>query len=389
MVRLRALMWWGARNNWVLPLGIFAFSRLVESLLFAHLLGLQSGHPGLADGLANNWDGKWYRRIAEHGYPGHIPMADGKVLENSWAFYPLFPGLVRLIMVTGLSFNAASIIVSTICAAGVCCLLFRLVLRRAGRFTATMAVVGLTFAPAAVLFEAAYTESLALLLVLAALAALGSRRYGWFAAFTLLLAFTRAIAFPLVLVCAIHGIARWRSSEPFPMRERIKVALLAGGAAASFGLWPLITGLVTGDLNAYLKTQDAWAGWSKYGGASWLVQAFQFHFVEVVIGTVAIVAIAGWIALRRASAVWGLELRAWTAAYPLYIIAAVRPSSSIFRFLLLTVTPWWPAPNLSERVRSTRARLGVVAATVIIGLVLQYFWIRACFVIWPGRIGAA
>lgn len=387
-MRLRALAIWGLKYPWAIPLGIFAFSRLVESLLFGHLLALQSGHLSVAQGLTN-WDGKWYQRIADHGYPSHLPTKDGVVLENSWAFYPLFPGLVRLVMVLGVGFNAAAIIVSTVCAGAACCLLFGLVQRHAGRFTASMAVVGLTFAPAALLFEAAYTESLALLLLLAALAVLGSRRYGWFAVFTLLLAFTRAIAFPLALVCVIHGVARWRSGEPFETRDRIKVGLLACLAVASFGLWPAITGLVTGEADAYLQTQAAWASWSKYGGNPWLVQALGFRFIEVVAGTVVIVGIAMWVSLRRASRVWGLELRAWTLAYPLYIVAAVRPSSSIFRFMLLAVTPWWPAPNLSERVQSGRARLAIVAVAMIIGLVLQYFWIRACMVIWPGKIGAA
>ena len=42
------------------------------------------------------WDGEWYERIALHGYPRTLPHgAVGTVDYNSWAFFPLFPMLVR------------------------------------------------------------------------------------------------------------------------------------------------------------------------------------------------------------------------------------------------------------------------------------------------------
>ena len=46
------------------------------------------------------WDGSWYRQAAEHGYPIPLPIdpASGHVAQNTWAFYPLFPLLSRLIM---------------------------------------------------------------------------------------------------------------------------------------------------------------------------------------------------------------------------------------------------------------------------------------------------
>jgi hypothetical protein len=36
--------------------------------------------------LIANWDGQWYRQIATHGYPSHVPVVNGAVQQNAWAF---------------------------------------------------------------------------------------------------------------------------------------------------------------------------------------------------------------------------------------------------------------------------------------------------------------
>lgn len=395
------------RRWWLLPLAIFAASRVIESLLIHHLLGMQGDqilrpgggapahlghHVTFLQGLAN-WDGAWYRQIAEHGYPHRLPRIDGAVQQNAWAFYPLFPLLVRATMLVGPSFELAALLVNLVCAALACCVLFRLVSTHASRFTAAMAVLGLMFAPMAPIFEAAYTESLALLLLLLALVVLGQRRYGLFLMLTLLLAFARPMALPLALVCGVHGLARWRrrAEDPFERRDQIVVGGVALASAASFGLWPLVAGLRTGEANAYFLTQQAWAKRSdprQTSWPSWLQQALHFHpwwSLAVVAGVAAIVA---GVLVQRGRRVWGFELQTWTWAYPLYILATARPTTSMFRYLLLTVTPWWPVPEVSERARSTRARLALVLLVVAIGTVSQYFWLRYYFVIWSGRQGA-
>ncbi len=61
---------------------------------------------------------QWYRTIVEHGYPQHLPTLHGVVQENSWAFYPLYPSLVRLVMWTGLPYATAASFVSLVCGAG-------------------------------------------------------------------------------------------------------------------------------------------------------------------------------------------------------------------------------------------------------------------------------
>ena len=89
------------------PLVVFAATRAVDALLIVaaspHQVALigrdpsyHLNYPSPADPgyslIAANWDGQWYRRIAEVGYPLHLPMGpDGHVAMNTWAFYPLYP----------------------------------------------------------------------------------------------------------------------------------------------------------------------------------------------------------------------------------------------------------------------------------------------------------
>ena len=84
--------------------------------------------PGLLR-LSSAWDGRWFRMIAEHGYPVHPPVgADGHLAQNAWAFLPVYPALTRLLSaVTGLPWAAAAVGLSVV--AGGCAAILLFVLR--------------------------------------------------------------------------------------------------------------------------------------------------------------------------------------------------------------------------------------------------------------------
>ena len=168
----------GRRWSVRIPLGIFLLTRLVDGLMIAWFAREQvaSGSirgwfvvhptpasPGYLTALTN-FDGQWYQQIAEHGYPTVLRRWSRGA--EPWAFYPLYPSLVRGLMeLTGLPFAAAATLVSMTCGAVAVCLLYRLLLRTGGRFTATATVLALCVYPAAPILQAAYTESLALLVI--------------------------------------------------------------------------------------------------------------------------------------------------------------------------------------------------------------------------------
>ena len=112
--------------------------------------------------------------------------ADGLVQQNAWAFFPLYPLLVRGVMtVTGGSWAVVAPTVSLLAGAGAMLLVHRSVVRGAPRAVAARpglplaTVLLVSVFPTSVVLQVGYTEALALLLVAAALLAVVSRRYGW------------------------------------------------------------------------------------------------------------------------------------------------------------------------------------------------------------------
>ena len=216
IVRARTPQW----VSWWLPLAIFAVSRIIDAVLviaYSHSQGViihgekieyvennMPADPGYL-GMLTNWDGQWYQSIAHHGYPGYLQVDQfGHVEMNSWAFFPLFPALTRLVMflVYG-NFALAATIVSTTCAGLAMVLLFKMVRESGGLFLATISVVSLSVSPAAVVFQAAYSEGPALLMIMICLWLLRRQRYGWLLVAGVGLSLARPVVGALAIVIAI------------------------------------------------------------------------------------------------------------------------------------------------------------------------------------------
>lgn len=198
--------------------------------------------PSYAEYTGLMWDASWYREIAEHGYPQGLPRgADGAVVQNAWAFFPLFPALARAAMtVTGLSWQVVAPCLALLLSVAAALVVHQAVVAaldahggtRAGRHDrwlplAVVAVVGLS--AAAPVLQAAYTESLALLTLAGALIMLVRRRYVAAVPLVLALGLTRAVALALVVPVVTHAVLRLRaarSADPFPAPERMRLAAL-------------------------------------------------------------------------------------------------------------------------------------------------------------------
>lgn len=378
-----------------IPLALYALSRVIDTFVLLRLQHRQTTDPTFLTGgvvpiqvqprtyahIITNWDGQWYRLIAEHGYPHTLPTYNGQVWQNQWAFYPGFPMLCRVLMHLGLSYEASAALISTVAGAVGCCLLYALVRTAGTRFTAAMAVVGICFFPAAVVLQAAYTESLAFALIVGALLALTRRRYGVFVVCTVALSLTRPVALPLAAVIGVHTLIRWlrRDKDPFPVRERLGAGAATAVAIASAGVWPLIAAAVTGHLNAYYQTELAWADNRQW--RTWLGDAVGFGGQGVMTFTAVAVFVVIVIAAQRSAKAWPTELRVWSVAYVLYVLASTRVTPSITRYLMLAIVPWWPLPAVSERRMPPIAQIAIVAAAVVIGTELQIGWTGANFIV--------
>ncbi|MCL2422845.1 MAG: hypothetical protein FWD11_02960 [Micrococcales bacterium] len=327
---------------WVQTLVVYAASRGWLFVVFSHYAAGQPdtswgpGAPSYFDFVSTQFDGDWYRQIAECdprcgfgglGYPDDLPTnVAGQVQQNAWAFFPAFPWLVRQVMLaTGGSWAVTAPLVATVLGAAAMVVIYRLVVDGAPRAVeawpglplATVAVV-CTFPTAAVL-QTAYTESLALLLIALSIWAVVRRWYPLAAVAVVILGFTRAVALPMAVVVVVHAVGRWwvarrarlatsakkpdtakvpdtaevpdtkvpdddsevpdgpvtaTSGHLVPVRDWVQMAGLFVVTVLAGFAWPWLTGWATGVPDGYLLTQRAWRVTSTDPLAGWQVSQF-------------------------------------------------------------------------------------------------------------------
>lgn len=376
-LRGRALPW--------LPtvLGMFLLSRVLTTVfMFSLYLGETVGHWPSGSPLSQHdffrfsatWDASHYRRIATDGYPTTLPTdAAGDVQQNSWAFLPLYPLLVRVVMtLTGLNFDIAGVLVATVFGAGAALVLYRLVASRVGAVSGFWATAFFCFGPLSFVLQIAYAESLFFLLTFAALWAMVAHRYWTFIPLAVAAAFTKPGELALPLALGIVFLIRWvrarQKADVFPVRERVAI-IVAGAVTAAAGLaWPAIASAVTGTPGAYVETELAW--WTGYVGrvafvpmTPWFLFTWTYAGIAAVLLVVAVVIGYIWLLTRPGVRALGTEVVAYAASYGLYLFAVFLPQQSLFR-LLLPLAPLAGAPGLS---RNPRAR----AIVLVIGMALQ------------------
>ena len=241
-IRDRVLSW----PTWAVLLGFYLLTRVVVALVIQgaavccqNPAGVGTVDPGYLD-MVGIWDGTWYHRIADTGYPSTLPYdpVSNKVTFSAWAFYPVFPMVLRLLGAVGLPFLLAATVVNVAAGAASVLLVWRLLSARAGdcvlhRRMALLATMLWCLYPATAVLQIAYSEALGMALLAAFLCLLLQRRYLWCAAVVLLLGLTRAVAPPLAVVVLAHLILRWRSEAAAGSRrplagQRVSAVVMVG-----------------------------------------------------------------------------------------------------------------------------------------------------------------
>ena len=377
---------------WVQTLAVYALARAWSALVLVAVARHQVANlwtpaaPSYVQYTGLMWDAGWYREIAEQGYPPTLPTGpDGAVQQNAWAFFPLFPMLARgVIVATGAPWAVVAPTLALALGAAAMLLVHTAVRHGAPRAVAARpglplaAVAVLASSPAAPVLQAAYTESLALLLVAATLVGLLRRRYGLAAVCVGALGFTRAVALPMAVVVVVHGAVRLRAARRDGDRvhpgEVAGLAALLVVAAASGVAWPLLCALVTGVPDAYLLTQAAWRGrpdvvpvlpWLDVARWLWGDGLGPALLVVLLVVTVAL-------ALSPPARRLGPELWAWCAGYAAYLVGVVEPGTSLVRFGLLAFPV---AAVVAGAVRRpAAARRGWLLLVLVVCAGLQVAW---------------
>ncbi|MCI2265702.1 hypothetical protein [Sediminivirga luteola] len=370
------------RPVWQQALLVYALTGLVTLGFFSVALRTQGRNPWTGDErptlieFLNFWDAGWYERIATDGYPAVLPTgADGQVLQNAWAFYPLYPlAAGDLSALTGMGFGAAAIVVSVLAAAAasiVVLVLFRGCLPPASALTGLALVL---LYPASAVLMTGYAESLGLLCLAFALYLVRERLYMWAIPVVGLMCLSRPIGVAFSFFMLAHLIRRFRlrDEEPYPAREVVSSWALGVLSCAFALLHPFLAYVETGSPTAYTDTEAAWHSGQTLIVTQWFAQAENLMGPAGWVVLVALLAGLGWV-LAVPGRRLGADLQYWCGAYALYLLLFFTPQTSTFRLLI----PLFPLLALLALPRGALARAGLLTGFAA----LQLLWILAYWVL--------
>ena len=285
-------------------------------LLLAAYVEASIGHHDFLRELSN-WDGLWYREVANHGYLDHPSYA-----QTTLGFFPVFPIsiwlLEPLIQIIGhdpiWAASVSGAIISGIGGAVACVYVFRLAEGWWDREVARRATVLFILFPGSVVFSMVYSEGLLLPLAAACLYALERKRWLQAGILAGVATAVQPVALALIPVCAISALIELhRQGYRFSVLRRVVVAPLLSvvgiGAFATF-LW-----LWTGTPLANYDAQHH--GWSEKTDPLALVhltttlakQISFSHFNEPTINLNLVVGLIGAVLLGAMLIMVGLQWR--------------------------------------------------------------------------------
>lgn len=393
-----------ARWPWWLQVGgLYIAARLVSACIFmaaALHQGVNPWFPAKPDywNFINIWDARWYGEALQHGYPAELPTdAAGNVQENAWAFYPLFPLLGRILAgLTGIAPASALTIIAMLSGLAASFVVYRLFRQKATHRTALWGTVFLCSFPISPVLQVPYAESLNLLLLAGALLLVLRRRYLWAVPVVLLMCLSRPTGVPfaamvglLFLYRAYPGaVALFRgrpsasgqaavpapaaaapAAPPHTAGQLWSLAVLTAASGIGALLWPAYAWAVTGDIEAYTKTETVWRGQDLVPFKPWFDTGVQlFGPVLGLLAPFVFVAVFVLLMMSRPVVALGTEMRLWCVCYVGYLLVFLHPQTSTFRMLL----PLFPLALGAAFVSRSRAYRGTV---VVMFLLLQIVWV--------------
>jgi hypothetical protein len=202
-------------------------------LVVASLLETKFGHHyGLLTGFAN-WDGLWYRRLANHGYPHHVSYG-----QTPLGFFPMFPLTIYAVTPIVEFFSPwqqvwastmAGVVISGVGGWIATVFVYRLCKGWWDRAAARRATLLFIVFPGSVVFSMVYSEGILLPLVTVCLWALERRKW-WLAGFCAMFGTTvQPVGLVMVPMCAAACLVElWRGGWRAPeFRASLKTPVMA------------------------------------------------------------------------------------------------------------------------------------------------------------------
>jgi hypothetical protein len=314
---------------------IFYSRQIVARGAFIEVSG-QEQHGGTLLDLFTQWDGTWYRFIAQRGYAPPMPALAA-------AFFPVYPLMVRAVAFVVRDLQVASLIVSHGCLIAAALLLMKLLRLDYDERVCRRAVIFLFFNPVSFFLSAAYPESTFLLLSIGAL--LAARRGQWLVG-GICGAFLSATRPPGLIICApllAEHFAQWREQQEPPRRLFQARLLWLGLIPLGIGAYLFYCYATRGDWLLPMHAQaSVWGRTLAWPWQSFLwplnFQASHLPLYQAIVAAAIILIVAGFFLKLRAtylvyaavsllfSLSWGsLEAlpRHFSMLFPIYLIMAL------------------------------------------------------------------
>lgn len=218
----------------------------------------QDDRPYLIDKFMNqqvSWDAEYYLSIAVGGYDDpvmrRIPIRQtGEVVSQNYAFFPLYPHVMRVVMVPLSVLNLTPIGMATLAGIIVALVgtlfgmigLYDLAREELGEDGAIRAAFYLLIFPSGFFLAQVYTEGLFVGLAFCSLALLRRQKLVWAAVLAMLAVWTRAVGVALIVPLALTWYQGMRG-QPFHRRVLLHglavllpVAAYAGWSSSAWGI---------------------------------------------------------------------------------------------------------------------------------------------------------
>lgn len=371
-------------------LGLYLLLKLTGLLSFLYLLdsaGEFRAKPTRYGGGARvwdvlgSWDGWWYRQIAEHGYdPRLVPVGGPEsqaVLENSAAFFPLYPYLIRMVSaVTGLGSFGSGILVSVLASCVAALGIYTITTRLSDHRTGLIAVGLWAVWPGSGVEWAVYSESVFVALAVWACHAMITSRWltaGWL---VFLAGLSRPTAAALVAALVVTVVLTpHRRKDGIP---RLIAVLLAPAGLIGYVVW---VGLRAGEPDAYFVLQSqAWGHYFDYGvhtldvtkgvlvGHTDYLFAMPFEDqIAVTVMVLSLILLVALIALRPPSA-----LVVYTVATMIMVLGSQQIFGNVSRYLLPLFPLFLPMALVLRNLRPVALSTTFVVAALASGSYAGY-----------------
>ncbi|MDQ3543900.1 MAG: glycosyltransferase family 39 protein [Actinomycetota bacterium] len=261
--------------------GAYSLSILDSMARQQRRLPIARSTRGLIERHFIQWDGRWYKLIAETGYQSDLPERITYIPNNGGAtiaFFPLYPYLSRWFdyIVPG-GINQALLGINIVLSVIAVVLVGLLAREIFDVETAQRAMVLFCLFPGAVVMSWSYSEPTLIVCAGACLFALIKERWLIAGIFAALGTATRPNGVALVAACVVAaGIAIYRNRQ---WKSLIAVVLSPLGGIAYY----LYLRVHTGEPNAWSRAQrDAWGEWWSWGATA---VRYVWRFFENPLGT--------------------------------------------------------------------------------------------------------